>query len=476
MGRRVPVRGDIACSFLCALLAGGCTFLQRDARIATAYISHTLCTAAFVSGLDPDRVYEEEIRPIPDLALYDLFLWHDIDRGNHVVEATLAGAFRSAAEYRGDLGCITVAPRARGAPPSPPFADREPGLLETHGDILAQEPAEPVEPADPRLRGALDEALAQPATRAIVVARSGRIIAERYARGYGPNTLLLGYSASKSVTSAIVGTLVRRQALQVTERAPVPEWSRPGDPRGRITIDDLLRMRTGLQWEEGALGGGADSATEMLYLAPDMAHFAADLPLAAAPGTQWQYNSGNAMILSRIVRDQAGAKSMADVMRFVRRELFDPLGMRSATFEFDAAGTPAGSAGMLASARDWARFGLLYASDGVVAGRRILPEGWVEYSASPTPGAPLGYGAGFWTNRGFVPGGPSLPGDAAERIRAGMPAEAFFAHGFLGQMIVVVPSRGLVVVRFGSSHGPDEELEGVSRLVGEVLRATGEGS
>jgi CubicO group peptidase (beta-lactamase class C family) len=217
----------------------------------------------------------------------------------------------------------------------------------------------------------------------------------------------------------------------------------------------------------------------MIYLAPDMAGFAADLPLAAAPGTQWQYNSGSAMILSRIVRGQVGG-SEADVMRFLRHELFAPLGMRSATIEFDATGTPMGSAGVLASARDWARFGLLYANDGLAGPRRILPEGWVDYSASATPGAPLGYGAGFWTNRGALPGaGPRAPstgiapvdgdGGAVRRISWGMPAEAFFAHGFLGQVVVVVPSRSLVVARFGYSHDPGEELESVSRLVGEVL-------
>jgi len=463
-----PARILLACA--CAMLAAACTF-PRDARIATGYISHTLCTAAFVSGLDPDQVYEDEIRPMPDLWGYGLLVRREVDREHVLVEASLAGGYRSAAEYRGDRGCVTVDPRPEGSAPNPaqvPFPRIDLPIAPVR-DALVDVPSGVVEPADPRLRVALDRAFAEPeedgprATRAVVIVHRGRILAERYAPGFGIGTRLLGYSASKSVTSALVGILVRKGLLHPGDRAPVPEWSAPGDPRSAISIDDLLRMRTGLQWEEAAIGGGSDTGTEMIYLAPDMAHFAADLPLIASPGTLWQYNSGNAMILSRILAEKVGGGGEG-ALRFAREELFLPLGMQTATIESDAAGTPMGAAGVLASARDWARFGELYAGDGVVQGRRILPRGWVDYSALPTPGAEVGYGAGFWTNRG---GGEA----AAQRIAWGMPRDALFAHGFLGQVVVIVPSRHLVVVRFGYSHDPLEELEGISHLVGDAIAA-----
>jgi len=155
------------------------------------------------------------------------------------------------------------------------------------------------------------------------------------------------------------------------------------------------------------------------------------------------------------------------VLRFARSELFDPLGMHNVTFEFDGAGTPEGSSQMLASARDWARFGLLYLGDGVVGGRRILPEGWVNYSASPTPSAWVGIGAGFWSNRGDSFG-------ANYRSGHGMPRDAFFAKGTLGQYVIIIPSERLVIVRLGRSPNRPPEADGVLQLVSDVIAATGD--
>ncbi len=165
----------------------------------------------------------------------------------------------------------------------------------------------------------------------------------------------------------------------------------------------------------------------------------------------------------KLIREAVGGRA-ADVMRFARRELFDPLGMHHLTLQFDASGNPEGSGAMLASARDWARFGMLYLGDGVAGGKRILPEGWVQYSASPTPNARVGYGAGFWTNQGSSFG-------ANYRIEHGWPRDAFFAKGTIGQYVIVIPSEHLVIVRLGiSPNWPD--VDGVSRLVSDVVAAT----
>jgi CubicO group peptidase (beta-lactamase class C family) len=154
------------------------------------------------------------------------------------------------------------------------------------------------------------------------------------------------------------------------------------------------------------------------------------------------------------------------VLRFARQELFGPLGMRDVTLEFDAAGTPEGSSQMLASARDWARFGALYLDDGRIGGQRILPEGWANYSAAPTASGWVGYGAGFWTNRGDSFG-------AKYRTGRGWPADSFYASGILGQYVIVIPSARLVIVRLGTS-GNQHDIDGVSRLVADVIAATGQ--
>ena len=152
-------------------------------------------------------------------------------------------------------------------------------------------------------------------------------------------------------------------------------------------------------------------------------------------------------------------------MRFARQELFGPLGMRNVTIEFDASGNAEASSQMLASARDWARFGQLYLNDGVAGGKRILPEGWVKYSATPTQNAWVGQGAGFWTNLGDSFG-------ATYRIEHGWPRDAFFAKGTIGQYVIVIPSERLVIVRLGRSPNWPPEADGVFRLVSDVVAAT----
>ena len=155
------------------------------------------------------------------------------------------------------------------------------------------------------------------------------------------------------------------------------------------------------------------------------------------------------------------------MMRFARQELFDPLGMRNVALEFDASGNAEGSSQMLASARDWARFGQLYLNDGMAGGKRILPEGWVKYSATPTPNAWVGQGAGFWTNLGDSFG-------ATYRTERGWPRDAFFAKGTIGQYVIIVPSERLVIVRLGRSPNWPPEADGVFDLVRDVVAATGE--
>jgi CubicO group peptidase (beta-lactamase class C family) len=209
---------------------------------------------------------------------------------------------------------------------------------------------------------------------------------------------------------------------------------------------------------------GFDPASRMLFTEPDMADFAAAAALRYPPGTGMRYSDASTEIVSRIVRNAVGGTG-ADVQSFARRELFWPLGMRTVVMEEDSTGTPVGSTNFLASARDWARFGLLYLNDGTIGGHRILPEGWVSYSRTSTLGT--SYGAGFWTNAG-------TDGGARGRIRGGMPCDTFFASGVLGQRIYIIPSAALVIVRMAvTEQFPDFDMEGDDRLIRAVLATLG---
>jgi len=304
---------------------------------------------------------------------------------------------------------------------------------------------------DPRVDGGalaklLDHAFSRPEpddlerTHGVVVVQGGAIVAERYAHDVDPDDAFLSWSMAKSITSALVGILVRRGELDVSQPIPVPEWP-AGDPRRDITIDQLLRMVDGLRFREAEhLGGGAvryypaeeSDVIPMLFGAgkKDVAAFAATLPRQVEPETRWNYNSGATNLLSRLVGETVGG-GPDGMLAFMRRELFDPLGMATARPKFDEAGTFVGSSHCYCSARDFARFGLLYLRDGVWDGRRILPEGWVDYARTPSPQSEGLYGAHFWV----IPGSLGL----------------FYCSGAQGQRILLCPKLDLVVVRLGKT-------------------------
>ena len=425
---------------------------DRALKIGTASISQTICDEVFVSGLDADRVFAEEIQPQRGLRRLLRRLRYTVDAERRQVTVTWAGHFPSVATYRDGYGCTQGDISALGIAPdlsSPARADGPPTIIAL---------------VDAKLSQALDRAFAEPPrppyrqVRAIVIMRDGKIVAERYAQGIGPDTPLLSYSVSKSVINALVGILVRQGKLDLYAPAPVAAWSGPGDPRHAITLDQLLRMTSGLNLEES--DSGFDPVSRMLFIERDMAAYAETARLIAKPGQTWEYTSGNTLIVSSIVRDAVGGHA-ADVLRFAHRELFDPVGMRHVTVEFDDSGTPIGSTRILASARDWARFGELYLNDGVVDGKRILPEGWTAYSTKPTLDSP--YGSGFWVNAGQHE-------DARGRVQAGMPADSYFASGLFGQRVVIVPSQKLVIVRLGATiDPPDFDIHGLTRLVKDVI-------
>jgi CubicO group peptidase (beta-lactamase class C family) len=461
----VGARKLIAGALVLAALAAPAVIYRPDRaiRVATASVAHNVCSKTFVSGLDPQTVFADTTER-DGIRRIRFGLSCHLDRPGQFVEASFLGMLSGHAVFHEGFGCVLQHKGA--AQPYLLRADiaalkapkKSPLLPEIAGAAV-------VEPSDPKLKAALDHAFEEPAappfrkTKAVVVVHEGTVIAERYADGIGVDTRLLGFSLTKSVINALIGILTQQGGTSPSLPAPVPEWRGADDPRHEIEVEHLLRMTTGLALDE--TNSGFDPSSQMVYLQDDMAGFAATAALIAAPGTRWAYSSPSTQLLARIIRDITGGPEQA--LAFAWRELFNPLGMRSVTLEFDGAGTLQGSSYMLASARDWARFGLLYLNDGVIGGRRILHEDWVDFSAAAT--LDTDYGAGFWTNR-------SEHQHAKGRVRLGIPRDAFFASGDLGQRIVIMPSQRLVIVRLGDSVDPTGDIRGLGRLVKEVIDAT----
>jgi CubicO group peptidase (beta-lactamase class C family) len=270
---------------------------------------------------------------------------------------------------------------------------------------------------------------------------------------------------TKSVTHALVGILVRQGKLDPAKPGLIKEWTAPGDPRNQITINHLLRMTSGLPQDE--FGTPMDPAYELFWLQRDPYELAVRAQPEAPLGARWAYSNFSIHILARLVRDAVGGGT-AEVFNFARRELFAPLGMRTAELGYDVTGTPMGACYSYVSARDWARFGLLYLNGGVVDGNEVLPPAWVQAAATPTTDA--GYGAAFWLNTTSAPKPRPLKGNWG---MPGAPKDAFYAHGGLGQYVVIVPSAQLVVVRLGITWGVGYGVESVGRLVGKVANVVG---
>ncbi len=425
---------------------------------ATGYVARLACSGVFVAG-HPEAVLREQ-----DLAP-QAYVSFEVDETRRRVHASVLGLASRTAVFRPGLGCALAIDVDADALQSVTVEVSHPAAAELPWPRGEAPDVRPDPPGLDRgaLEAALDQVFAEPNpdslrhTRAVAIAYGGRLVAERYADWTDRDAPQLGWSMTKSVTNALVGLLVHRGQLDITQPAPIPAWA--DDDRRAITLDALLRMSSGLQFEE-RYGMMAD-ATHMLFEVDDAASVPLAKPLEVPIDSRFSYSSGTSNIVSWIVRQQFDDD--ASYHRFPHQALFEPLGMRTATLETDASGTFVGSSFMYASARDWARFGQLYLQDGVWEGRRLLPEGWARYSGTATPGAPIGeYGAHFWTNAG-------APDDPTNRRFPNVPTDAFQASGFQGQAVLVVPSRDVVIVRLGMTH--ERAAWDLDTFASEVLAA-----
>ena len=308
-------------------------------------------------------------------------------------------------------------------------------------------------------------------TRAVVVVKDGRIVAERYAPGYRETTRFVSWSMAKTVTAAMIGMLVADGRLRLDEPAPVLAWQRPGDPRGEITLRQLLQMRSGLRHTEAGDPIYESDEVQMLFLAgrDDMARWAESQPLEAEPGRQWEYSTNTTVILAdiatRALTRSNDPKRRRDAMaNYLRYRLFEPLGMASALPEFDRTGTLIGGSLIHATARDWARFGEFLRNRGAVDGAQLVPRSWIAFMTAPNP-RNAGYGAQTWLNRPQADDGrPQFPG---------APRDVFAAQGHLGQYVVVAPRQKLTVVRLGRTD--EDKLGPVRERIARIVELYAKG-
>lgn len=432
--------------------------LLPEARIAAGYAAKVACTAIFANdeaGMRRDvaALEREDLGMLPGVAI-------EVDATTRSVRAgVFAVAERVAVWIRG-RGAVLLPEGVDLDHPAIASLDWGPGtrvgtddsLPWPRGEAVTSLDGDPTFDSAMRLAFEETEERARLGTRAVVIVHRGRIVAERYAAGFGPRSILPGWSVTKSITNAMVGMLVGEGRLQPNAPADFPEWR--ADARASITIENLLRMDSGLEFDEDYLDPRSD-VLRMLFLAEDMARTALESPPRRRPGERFEYSSGSSLLLQRAMRRALGDDS---AYRALPARLFDAIGARRMFLEADCAGTFVGSSYAHGTARDFARFGLLYLEDGVALGRRVLPGGFVAWSTTPGRSARNGeYGAHWWLNREV---------DGRARPFPSLPADLYFADGHEGQFVVVAPSHQAVIVRLGCTRGVEFPLE---EFVGAIL-------
>jgi CubicO group peptidase (beta-lactamase class C family) len=288
-------------------------------------------------------------------------------------------------------------------------------------------------------------------TRSVLVIYKDKIIAEKYDTGFNKDSKILGWSMTKSITSALFGILQKQGKRDVFKPAPIAEWA--NDERSKITIANLLNMNSGLEWEEDY--NKISDVTKMLFLDTDMSQAQLNKPAKFKPNSHWNYSSGTTNLLSGILRKQF--KTHQEYLDFWYSALIDKIGMSSMLVETDMAGNYVGSSYGWATTRDWSKFGLLYLHKGNWNGEQILDESWIKFTATPTNTSNGNYGAHFWLNAGGK--FPDVPKDL------------FYCSGYQGQMVAIFPSQDLVIVRMGLKEDPEFDFNGLlSGIVGSLKK------
>lgn len=425
--------------------------------ISTGLVAKLLASAVFISGREPEQVIAEDLTS----PLFGAERWRntkvDVDRKARRVTLSSPGAGQRTAIFTGEnaQGSVLLPvgetglrfepkPIARKLPPADsvwPMGDRIDAAARPAGISEAVLQA--------AMASAFEGEARQQQTRALVVLYKGQLIAERYASGFRAEQPLIGWSMGKTVTAALLGIVSTWDPpLDLQAPAPIAQWQRPDDPRAKITTANLMNMSGGLDCPAPGIDKPEYMTTRDFHNSPYHGIVDAHVTMLAPalkdpPGSRWQYCNANTFGLAEIVRERVRKRGL-DYLSFPQQALFDKIGARSFVLETDVVGNFLLTGFDYATARDWARFGELLRRDGMAFdGTRLLPEGWVAFMRKPAPAlkAPY-YGGQVWLN--------------ADGMFPSMPRDLYFARGAMEQLTIVIPSRGLVIVRLGYTLGEKE--------------------
>lgn len=420
----IPLLGILA-------LSSWLAFIRPEVLpLLSAYAAKTVCSNVFIAKRDAEDVIRTDVQ-IAERRITKL-MKIDVDTANRRVEAALLGLFaRRYAAYAEGRGCTIVAnndikdevPDRAAALPLP-----APGALWPAGETAQWSD-------NRRLAAALNDPVLQgPGMRAIVVVHDGHLVGETYGEGFDASTPLLGWSMTKTVNAALAAMAIKDGKLALDRKNLFPQWA--GDPRADISVADLMAMSSGLEFNEDQ--GLITDPARLEFLVRDAAAFSRDKALVAAPGTTFHYGSGSSVLLARLWQDAIGAAAHS----YPQERLFKPLGMTSAVFESDPSGTFLGEGFLYASAHDWARFGEFLRLGGIWNGQQLLPPGFVDYMRSPVPASDEGQGPVYGRGQLWLAKGQGFD----------LPADTFMLEGHLRQVIAIIPSRKLVILRMGSTR------------------------
>jgi CubicO group peptidase (beta-lactamase class C family) len=433
-----------------------------------AGFAKVMCSAVFVTGLDPDFAAENVGYFVAPYAERAKLGKPAIDRSTRTVDVKLPSGLTRTAKYLGDQGCLTL-PAGKTSLGFTPVkvakklpSDTTPWPM---GDALPSQDAATSGIDSNKVKQAVDAAFepAEAQTAAFVVTWKGRLIAERYGAGATASTPLESWSMGKSLTATLMGILIKQGTYELWQPAPVPEWQKPGDQRSKIRIGDLLQMSSGLRFrapqDPDFDRSGPYPDHLYLYTGPNAFQWAATRPLQWPPATIGRYHNSDPALINYLVR-LAVEKRGEEYHSFPQRALFDKIGIRTMVMETDSAGNFLTQGYELASARDWARLGNLYLQDGVWNGERILPEGWARFVSTVAPAwkadkRPV-YGGFFWLNT---------------ESEFPVPRDAYYMSGAGGQTTLIIPSHDLVVVRLGHFKGSSRADEGFSKALALLAEA-----